>query len=187
MGNNLVNGILSGLKEGNKAFVNGQAVNFEKIHKQRTETAVKGQNPEVVVIGCSDSRVPPELIFSAGIGEMFVIRTAGNLVGELEMESISYAVDHLGAPVVMVLGHSHCGAVKAAKDGNAPDYLKATAEIIKAAIGDEGDQKSCELINIEVGVKKLLNEELIREKVESSQLAVIGAYYCLETGMVEFL
>ena len=66
----VVNGILSGLKEGNKAFVNGQAVNFEKIHKQRMETAVKGQNPEVVVIACSDSRVPPELIFSAGIGEI---------------------------------------------------------------------------------------------------------------------
>ncbi|MDN5307462.1 MAG: carbonic anhydrase [Eubacteriaceae bacterium] len=183
----VVNGILSGLKEGNKAFVNGQAVNFEKIHKQRMETAVKGQNPEVVVIACSDSRVPPELIFSAGIGEMFVIRTAGNLVGQLEMESISYAVDHLGAPVVMILGHSYCGAVKAAKDGSAPYYLKATAETIKAAIGDESDQKNCELKNIDVGVKKLLKNELIKDKVASAELAVIGAYYCLETGTVEFL
>jgi carbonic anhydrase len=103
------------------------------------------------------------------------------------MESFAYAVDHLGAQVVMILGHSHCGAVKAAKEGNAPDYLKSTAETIKAAIGNESDLKSCELKNIEVGVKKLLQNELIKDKVASAQLAVIGAYYCLETGIVEFL
>ena len=187
MNNDLVTGILSRLKAGNEAFINGQAVDFEKIHGQRKETAVKGQNPEVVVIGCSDSRVPPELIFSAGIGELFVIRTAGNLVGQLELESITYAVDHLESKVVMILGHSHCGAVKAARVGGAPDYLKATAETIKAAIGDESDAKSCEIKNIEFGMKEVLKSDLIREKVARSEVAIIGAYYCLETGAVEFL
>ncbi|WKY47976.1 carbonic anhydrase [Eubacteriaceae bacterium ES3] len=182
-----LNSILLRLKRGNEAFLKGQSVDFEKLHKQRRQTAREGQMPDVVVIGCADSRVSPELIFNAGIGEMFVIRTAGNLAGELQMESVAYAVNALGTKLIVILGHSSCGAVQAAKVGNPPDYLKGTAERIQSAIGGETDDKSCELKNIEYGVKKVLESELIKEKVDKSEVAVIGAYYCLETGAVEFL
>ena len=130
---------LEKLKAGNARYINAK-VNSEDISQgRRTDTLVNGQKPYAIIITCSDSRVVPENIFKPGIGELFVIRIAGNVIDEHQLGSIEYAASHLGAPLIVVMGHTHCGAVHAAINHDPEGYIKFITDKIKAAIGDECD------------------------------------------------
>lgn len=161
------------------------------------EALVKGQAPHTCVITCSDSRVPPELIFNAGLGELFTIRTAGNVVAPFETGSVEYAVEHLGSKVVLVMGHSTCGAVKAAVGGHAEgDIQKIVDEIIpsvvkaKKEVATDADEKTlaskAEDINVMNSIAVLRQSKIIKHLEEEGKIKLVGAKYNLETGKVDF-
>lgn len=152
----------------------------------KTLPAQNGQNPYAVVITCSDSRVPPEHIFSAGIGDLFVIRTAGNVIGDFELGSIEYAVEHLGTPVILVLGHNHCGAVAAAMEGHGTGNTKKILDEIIPAISGEKDADECENLNIKHSFCRISESEMLREFINKGQVKVISGKYDIESGVVEF-
>mgnify|MGYP003623603446 CR=1 FL=1 len=127
------------LQAGNATYMDA-VINYGDIAPEvRADTAANGQTPYAVVLTCSDSRVPPEHIFSAGVGDLCVIRTAGNVVSDVELGSIEYGAEHLGAKGVVVLGHSGCGAVGAALDGHADGKIQSIGDEIKLGIGEESD------------------------------------------------
>ena len=119
-----INEIIDKLKEGNRKYLAAEQNGGDISPAIRKDTTDNGQHPYAVVIACSDSRVIPENIFMTGIGELFVIRVAGNVIADHQLGSIEYAVDHLGSPLVLVLGHTHCGAVGAAISGHADSFIK---------------------------------------------------------------
>ncbi len=123
------------LQDGNSRFVCGPLKRLNQNARQRVQTAEKGQKPFAVVLSCADSRVPVEVLFDRGIGDIFVVRDAGNIATITDIGSIEYAVDHLGSPLVVVLGHSKCGAVTAAVEGGeAPPNIKAIVDFIAPAV-----------------------------------------------------
>ncbi len=151
-----------------------------------------GQAPFAVIVGCSDSRVPPEIIFDQGIGDLFVVRTAGNILDSIGMGSIEYAVQHLGVRLVVVMGHSRCGAVGAAIEGGTTggrldsviEALEKTVSRVRGASGDEHEAVS--RMNVRSTVERLRNDEsFFRNLAEKEGLEIIGAYYDLDTGRVE--
>ncbi|MFP3153017.1 carbonic anhydrase [Lachnospiraceae bacterium ZAX-1] len=174
------------LKEGN--------TNFLSTHKNKgnitqgiiTDTAVNGQKPYAVIVTCSDSRVPPEHIFSAGIGDLFVVRTAGNVIGDFELGSIEYGAEHLGAKVVVVMGHSHCGAVSAALGQKADGHIQAIVDEIKDGIGSETNATRAEDLNITHSKDIVMSSEIITHLTSKGALKVIEAKYDIETGVVDF-
>ncbi len=158
----------------------------------------KGQHPFAVVIGCSDSRVPPELLFDQGFGDLFVIRTAGNIIGDYEIGSIEYAVEHLHSPIVVVLGHQNCGAISAYTEhlnDTVPGHIQNLIDYIK----DETEEKSLDknspnflhesiLANIRHGVNILNTSEPIMKKlVEEKKVRIVGAIYNLDNSTVEIV
>jgi len=156
----------------------------------------KEQHPFAAVICCSDSRVPPELLFDQGFGDLFVIRTAGNIIGGVEIGSIEYAVEHLGVKLIIVMGHENCGAVKAfIAGGEAPghikdivDSLKNEQEIIQIPATDVNRLDDCVVANVWHGVKELKNESaIIREKIEKNELQIVAARYDLDDFKVTLL
>ncbi len=149
--------------------------------------ATHGQHPYAVIVTCSDSRVPPEHIFHAGVGELFVIRTAGNVVGEYELGSIEYGAEHLHAKVVMVLGHTGCGAVEAALGGGAHGYIKKITDEIFGYLPKDCNSREAELANVKHSVQRILADEDIARMVEEKELVVVGAIYDIATGAVELL
>ncbi|MDE6302373.1 MAG: carbonic anhydrase [Clostridia bacterium] len=146
----------------------------------RKATTEGGQHPYAVVITCADSRVVPEDIFMTGIGELFVIRVAGNVVGDLELGSIEYAVEHLHVNTVIVLGHTHCGAVHAAVCGGAEGYTATITDKIKQAIGCECDEKQASILNVQNTVAT------IKQSLVKLNADIYGALYDIESGKVEF-
>lgn len=173
---------LEKLKEGNKRFQSATCNLGDVSPHIRKVTCEEGQNPYAVVIACSDSRVIPESIFTAGIGELFVIRVAGNVIDQHQLGSIAYAVEHLGTPLVVVLGHDHCGAVGAAIQGKADGFIKTITDEIKKAIGEETDEYRASCLNVEQSVA------VIKEKLAMPDaVQVCGAIYRIASGRVEFL
>lgn len=172
---------LDKLKEGNRRFIetfkyNGD-ISQENVLKGHTE----GQRPYAVILTCSDSRVIPEGIFSAGIGELFVIRVAGNVVDPHQLGSLQYAVEHLGAKLILVMGHRHCGAVSAAIEDNASGPVASIIEEIKEAIGEETqDYPACKL-NVRHSIARIKDELNLADDV-----LVLGAIYDISDGKVEF-
>lgn len=157
--------------------------------KERLKELSAGQHPFAVIVCCSDSRVSPELLFDQGVGDLFVIRTAGNLIGPMEMGSIEYAVEHLGARLVVVMGHEKCGAVKAMIEGGHPhghirdivDSLSAEEEIKAVPINDANRLDDCVKANVKHGIHLLKAEsEIIREKLAHNELSIVGARYDLD-------
>ena len=135
---------LEKLKTGNERYLEAEANPGDISPKIRQYTCENGQSPYAIVVTCSDSRVIPEGIFSAGIGELFVIRVAGNVMDRHQIGSVEYAADHLGTKLVVVLGHSNCGAVGAALHHDPSGYVKYITDEIRKAIGDEKDEaKAC--------------------------------------------
>ena len=134
---------------------------------------------------CSDSRVIPECIFSAGIGELFVIRVAGNVIDDHQLGSVEYAAEHLGIRLVVVLGHDHCGAVDAAINHDPEGYIKFITDEIKTAIGDEKDDYKACCMNVRHSVD-MIEQSFEIHTEEEHGLRVIGAMYRLADGKVEF-
>ena len=162
--------------------------------KRRAELA-KSQHPFAIIVSCSDSRVPPEIVFDQGLGDLFVIRVAGNVIDDHSLGSIEYAVDHLAVRLVVVLGHQRCGAVKAAKEtiaakGTAPAHIQSLVTAIKPAVEatSNGDLEAITEANVKHVVEALRSSTpLLKPKVDSGELQVIGGYYSLDTGAVAFL
>ena len=153
----------------------------------RLFTCTKGQSPYAIIVTCSDSRFIPENIFSAGIGELFVIRLAGNVIDDHQLGSIEYATGHLGRRLVVVLGHTHCGAVDAAIHHEPEGYIKYITDEIKKAIGDETDPYKASCLNVRHSVREIEKSLCIHNIEEETGLRVVGAMYHIEDGSVEFL
>lgn len=171
---------LERLKRGNERYLSSDRNCGDVSAAKRVESVRDGQKPYAVIVTCSDSRVIPESIFTAGIGELFVIRVAGNVIGEMELASIEYAVEHLGCGLVVILGHTHCGAVHSAIGGKAEGHIGALVEKIRFAIGDEDDEdKACKL-NV------IASLSCVKEGM-SGEYTALGAIYDTKSGKVEFL
>lgn len=177
---------LEKLKEGNLRYLDAKSNPGDISSLLRKKTCEEGQNPYAVVVTCSDSRVIPEAVFSAGIGEIFVIRVAGNVIDNHQLGSIEYAADHLGSKLVVVLGHSHCGAVGAAMGGEPSGYVKYITDEIRKAIGDEKDELRACCLNVERSVS-MIKEGLKITNDEEADVKVCGAIYHIDSGKVEFL
>lgn len=174
------------LEEGNRIYV--QALDHERdLSPARIqELFEKGQKPFTTVITCSDSRVVPEHIFMAGLGELFVIRVAGNVVGAFEAASAYYACEHLHTKLLLVLGHTHCGAIKAALDGEGGAVAPLT-ERIREAIGTVDDPYEASVLNTQAAMRRLAEDPAIAKIVEDSGLSIRGAIYHTHSGVVDFL
>ena len=179
---------LKDLLEGNERFVAGKPVNPRRSPADFSKLA-PAQAPDAVIVGCADSRVPPEILFDQGVGDLFVIRVAGNVVsgaGPTVKGSIAYSVAVLGAPLVMVLGHSQCGAVKAAletKDLGLPDSIRDLVRMVST--GGEKDLNRAIAANVRAGVERLKNlEPTLTSYVEKKRIKVVGAVYDLASGKV---
>ncbi len=184
---------LTCLMEGNKRFVNGAVIRPGQSKARRAELA-KGQQPIAIVVTCSDSRIPPELIFDKGFGDIFVVRTAGNVVDDVALGSIEYAADQLRTPLLVVMGHESCAAVTlTVKGAEAPGHIAAVVAAIRPAAEKaktmEGDPvDNAVKANILTVVEKLKNSEpILAELVKSGKLTIIPARYDLDSGAVELL
>jgi len=183
--------IIRRLKSGNERFVKDQLESANQDSKRR-ETQTEGQQPFAIVLSCADSRIVPELAFDTGIGELFVVRVAGNVANTSSLASMEYAVAHLGTPVIVVLGHQSCGAVTAAvQGGDNGSNLNHLLEHIKPAIEQSADPKAVDEVirkNAELTVKLISKDsEIINKAVEDGKVKVLPTYYHLDSGKVEFL
>ena len=176
---------LQKLKDGNQRYIQAATNPGDISPAIRQKTCDEGQKPYAIVVACSDSRVIPEGIFSAGIGEIFVIRVAGNVMDNHQLGSVEYAADHLGTRLVVVLGHEHCGAVGAAMGVAPGGYVQSITDEICKAIGDEKDEYRACCLNVARSVAAI--KEGLNVKDEEGGLKVCGAYYHIGSGKVEFL
>jgi len=176
---------LEKLKEGNARYINAASNPGDISPEMRRDTCENGQSPYAVVVACSDSRVIPEGIFSAGIGELFVIRVAGNVIDRHQLGSIEYAADHLGTKLVVILGHDHCGAVHAAICDEPDGFVKSITDEIRLAIGAEKDEYRASCLNVEHSVAVVKQSPGVQKLMENG-LEVKGAIYHIGDGTVEF-
>ena len=192
--------VLAQLVEGNKRFVRGELAHPRRRPEDFAPLA-EGQAPLAVIVGCADSRVSPELVFDQGVGDLFVVRVAGNVVGgagPFVKGSVEFAVAELGVRLIIVLGHGACGAVKAAVqhiDANdtLPGSIRDLVEVIRPAAaavrGKPGDKLDNAIkANVEMGVERLKGlDPILSELVKKGELKVVGAVYELRTGLVNWL
>lgn len=178
---------LERLEQGNHTYLTAHINPGNISPALRLRTFDCGQQPYAIVITCSDSRVIPESIFSAGIGELFVIRVAGNVIDDHQLGSIEYAAGHLNVRLVVVLGHTCCGAVDAAISGSADGYIKFITDEIKLAIGNETDDYRACCLNVKRSMSEILQSPDIQRLEQCNGLKIVGAVYHLDTGKVEFL
>lgn len=184
---------LERLMAGNSRYVTSKQEHPDQTRERRIELRA-GQHPFAVILGCADSRVPPEVIFDQGLGDLFVIRVAGNVLDDIILASLEYAELHLHAPLIMVLGHSGCGAVQATISGAGDEgHLSSLTSAIGPAMVTAKNQAG-DLVNntaranaIMVADQLKLSGAHFSELVESGKLKVMGAFYDLETGSVEIL
>lgn len=184
---------LKKLTDGNKRYALLKQKHPNQGLKRRAEVS-KGQKPFAVIVGCSDSRIPPEILFDQGLGDIFVIRVAGNIVDDVALGSIEYAVDHLNAKLVVILGHSKCGAVTATVQGGEAhghigSIVKAIVPAVKKAKGKKGDLTDNAIrINTELVTKQVkTSAPIIAKLVRAGKIKVVGAYYDIDSGLVEIL
>lgn len=184
---------LQRLLDGNKRFAASQMTRTNQTADRRAEIA-KGQKPFAIVLSCADSRVAPELVFDQGLGDLFVIRVAGNVVDVATLGSIEYAAEHLGVPLVIVLGHEKCGAVQAAvAGGEAGGHVYAIVQAIEPAVKLARQQggdlvENAVVANVQRVVKQLeLAEPLLTKLRQAGKLKIAGARYDLDTGVVSLV
>lgn len=166
----------------------------EQAAKRRAELA-KSQHPFAIILSCSDSRVPPEIVFDEGLGGLFIVRVAGNVLNDEGLGSIEYGVDILGARLIVVLGHQSCGAVDAAMKtvaakGKAPGHIQSLVTAIKPVVDStpKGDLETTIKANVKHVVDALRSSTpILKARVDSGDVQVIGGYYTLDTGAVTFL
>lgn len=181
---------LSKLLDGNARYVNGKAQGPNRSASRRAAVA-KGQSPFAVIVSCSDSRVPPEILFDQGIGDLFIVRTAGNVVDDVALGSIEYAVEHLGASLILILGHQSCGAVAATVAGGTPHgHVGSIVSMITPAV-EKARSKPGDLLensikaNVKLVSEKLRSSEpILRELMDDGTVRIVGGYYDLESGSV---
>lgn len=178
---------LERLKAGNERYLSSQAGTGDVSPQIRKQTYENGQKPYAVIVTCSDSRVIPESIFSAGIGDLFVIRVAGNVIDDHQLGSIEYAAGHLSAKLIVVMGHTHCGAIDAAIEGDADGYIKFITDEIKLAIGDETDDYRACRLNVDRSISEIRKSPYIIELQQKKEVVTVGAVYHIEDGRVEFM
>ena len=185
---------ISKLKGGNGHYTSGTLQHPGQTAERRTELA-NTQHPFATIVSCSDSRVPPEIVFDQGLGDLFIVRVAGNVINDEGLGSIEYSVDHLGTRLILVLGHQSCGAVKAAREtiaakGKAPGHIESLVTAIKPAVEAtaKDDLDTTVKANVKNVVKTLRSSTpILKAKVDSGEIQVIGGYYSLDTGAVTFL
>jgi carbonic anhydrase len=181
------------LTEGNRRFVAGYSTYASEMSSRRVKFA-KEQQPWAAVVGCSDSRVPPEIVFDQRLGDLFVVRVAGNVPGGAAMASVEFAVDRLRVPLIVVLGHTRCGAVELALKGEAtPGRMGRMAEALRPAVeqakslgGDLWDNAVRENVRRIVGLLSEY-EPFLKPQIDRGALRVVGAIYDLDTGAVEIV
>ena len=178
---------LNRLMAGNKEYLIAKEGTGDISEEIRILTHEYGQKPYAIVIACSDSRVIPEKIFMVGIGEIFTIRVAGNVIGDFELGSIEYAAGHLGVKLIMVMGHSRCGAVGAAIHNAGHDSIVHITDEIRRAIGTETDPVCCEKKNIFHSMERIKKSPLLQTSINDGSLKIVGAYYHTRSGKVEIL
>lgn len=183
--------IINRLKEGNARFAEDQ-LDGKLQDSSRREELTSGQQPHTIVLSCADSRVVPELAFDAGLGELFVVRVAGNIANSSSMASMEYAVAHCGSKVIVVLGHQACGAVTAAMNGGDNGYnLNHLLSHITPAISASGEGASVTDVvkkNAQLQIDELLNRSsIISAAAEKGDIKIVPAYYNLDSGKVDFL
>ncbi|HHC72837.1 MAG TPA: carbonic anhydrase [Thiotrichales bacterium] len=194
---------LQRLQEGNRRFVEGMAQNHVLGLRDRRHELVAGQEPFAILLGCSDSRVPGEIVFDQGLGDLFVIRVAGNIVAPSHIGSIEFAADRFGTRLVVVLGHSCCGAIEATIDeleretGARSPNLRAIVDRIRPAVQGllesdlrndrEALMREAVRANIRHSVDRLhYGSEILEHLIDKEGLMIVGAEYSLETGEVDF-
>ena len=175
---------------GNERYVTGKPVHPNQSIDRRQE-AVEGQNPFAAIITCSDSRVPPEILFDQGIGDLFVIRVAGNIAGDSVIASAEIAAENLNVPLLMVLGHTGCGAVTAAiQGGGAPGRIGWLCEAIHPAV-ERARRRPGDLLdnavaaNVTLTIERLYKSEILSGLAKENRLKIAGAVYNLNSGLVE--
>lgn len=184
---------LQRLAEGNKRFVSGNLLHPDWSSHRRAEVATS-QHPIAVILACADSRVAPEIVFDQGIGNLFVLRNAGNVLDDHTIGSIEYAIEHLGTPLIVVVGHQRCGAVSAAvKGGELPGHIHSLVDAIAPGIeksltqpGDKIDNAVRANANHVAGLLRHTGP-IIGEAVQAGKVRVVAARYDLESGAIEIL
>ncbi|GAB7081702.1 carbonic anhydrase [Megalodesulfovibrio paquesii] len=187
------------LVDGNARFVRGAAIHPNQTTDRRKDTSLNGQHPVVTVLSCADSRVPPEILFDRGVGDVFSVRVAGNVAAVDEIGTIEYGVEHLGTPLLLVLGHTQCGAVTAVVKGeqvggNIPQLvapIAPVAERVKAQMAGK-DINAVVAAAIEANVWQVIDDifkgsPIVRHLVQEGKLSVQGGMYVLESGAVRFM
>jgi carbonic anhydrase len=181
------------LMEGNLRFVSGNLAHPDQSAQRRAEV-ISAQYPFAVIVSCSDSRVPPEIIFDQGIGDIFVVRTAGQVIDNVTLGSIEYAIEHLNVPLVVVLGHDSCGAVKAAvAGGEAPGHIGSLVDAISPAVKKaramNGDLLNNSIdINIQnIVINLILSQPILSKAINGGKLKIVGARYALNSGAVKMI
>lgn len=182
---------LNKLLEGNVRYVDGR-LNPHELLQRRTEL-VQGQHPMATVLTCSDSRVVPEFIFDTGLGDLFTVISAGNVVDRIGLGSIEYGVEHLHTPLLIVIGHQKCGAVSAAYENHQEGHITDIVRMIQPAVArvKKGGDKTAEIEQVVVeNVKDVIahiqkNSTIVARLVAENKLKIVGMKYSLETGRVE--
>jgi carbonic anhydrase len=184
---------LQTLSSGNHRYVTNHASHPHQNQSLRRHL-VDGQQPVAAILSCADSRVPPELVFDQGLGDLFTVRVAGNVVDDAITGSLEYAAEHLHVPVIIVLGHSNCGAVKATIDGGEPyTHIESLVQAIRPAVEQASHEKGLLIDNavrdnVRFAVKQLRESGPILSKlIGEGKLHVVGAVYHMDTGAVEYL
>jgi len=188
------------LKEGNKRFVEMKLQHPNETIERRQDTAMNGQSPFAVVLACSDSRVPVEAIFDRGIGDIFVVRVAGNIaVDKSVIGSVEYAVKYLNSPLLVIMGHTECGAVKSAVSGHAAegqvlDIQKVILPIVIKIRKDRPDLAESDMLNVAIRDNALQakadildKSSIVKKMADDGKLKIVTAIYDIKTGSIEWI
>lgn len=186
---------LNRLKKGNELYVDA-TYNKNQIDKDtRKKIFESGQKPYAVVLACSDSRVVPENVFYTGLGEIFVVRVAGNVVDDTVLGSVEYAISKLDVPLVVVMGHNHCGSIKAASEKSINGKIKTITQKIKPSYekaksksgSKEEIYNNAVKFNVKNSVNIIKNDEIVKQYMDENKVKVTGANYDMKTGIVKWL
>lgn len=176
---------LERLLKGNELFMKDSTICPNR-HQDRRTITISKQRPFAIVLGCSDSRVPSELVFDQGIGDIFVVRVAGNVVGPTELDSVDYSAIYNDSSIIVVLGHENCGAVSAVIANKTKD-IESVARLIKPAVDDNPDLVAATEANIRNSVARIRQSPPIAKLISEGKIDVVGAYYNLDSGKVRIL
>lgn len=182
---------LQRLMQGNQRYINDMLEHPNRTPERR-QAVVSKQEPFAIIVGCADSRVSPEIIFDQGVGDLFVVRVAGNVIGPLELESIEYSAIYLHSQVILVLGHENCGAITAVVQGTTKD-IETIASLIEPSVQEERKKNPANLLEASIKTNALkmknylLGNKVIQKLIEEKRISVHAGYYNMQTGAVELL